>query len=461
MKFKITIILPIPKFSLASAILSPTIITTIHSPKFRLFHCLFYNIDIKMESTPKSLRLQIALFGRTNVGKSSFLNMLSNQDFAVTSPIPGTTTDIVEKPIELLPLGPCTILDTGGIDDTSELGEKRIHKALKILDRAEIIILLVEADIWTEFEEILVSQIQKAKIPFVIAVNKVDIKKPSAEFLVQLGKIAKEVVLCSSTDQLHREKFVNDVKNALLSVTPDEKTQSLPLLGDLVKPGGIAVFIIPIDLQAPKGRLILPQVQAIRDILDNDAIAVEVKEREYTRALQLLKEPPDIVVCDSQVVMKMIADTPPEIKTTTFSILYSRYKGDLVEEVRGAAAIDKLQPGDKILIAEACSHHALQDDIGRVKIPRWLRQYLGMDVQIDFAVGRDFPENVSEYKAIIHCGSCMLTRNEKLVRIRKAKDAGVPITNYGIAISLVQGVLERALSPFPAALDALSEGRKK
>jgi len=407
-----------------------------------------------MEPAPKSLRLQIAIFGRTNVGKSSFLNMISNQDVALTSHIPGTTTDVVEKLIELLPLGPCTLLDTAGIDDISELGEKRIRRTMKILDRADIIILLVEPDIWSEFEEQLISEIKNLKIPFIIAVNKVDLQTPSIEFSAKLEKITRDVVYCSSTNMKNREKHVVAVKNALLNVTPDNKTQSLPLLGDLIKPGGIAVFIIPIDLEAPKGRLILPQVQAIRDILDNDAIAICVKEREYRKVLETLKEPPAIVVCDSQVVMKMMADTPGELMTTTFSILFSRYKGDLVEEVRGAAAIDKLKPGDKILIAEACSHHALQDDIGRVKIPRWLRQYIGMDIQIDFAVGRDFPENLNEYKVIIHCGSCMLTRNEKLVRINKAKLAGVPITNYGITISLAQGVLERALSPFPAALDA-------
>jgi len=407
-----------------------------------------------MEPAPKSLRLQIAIFGRTNVGKSSFLNMISNQDVALTSHIPGTTTDVVEKLIELLPLGPCTLLDTAGIDDISELGEKRIRRTTKTLDRVHIIILLVEPDIWSEFEEQLISEIKNLKIPFIIAVNKVDLQTPSIEFSAKLEKITRDVVYCSSTNMKNREKHVVAVKNALLNVTPDNKTQSLPLLGDLIKPGGIAVFIIPIDLEAPKGRLILPQVQAIRDILDNDAIAICVKEREYRKVLETLKEPPAIVVCDSQVVMKMMADTPGELMTTTFSILFSRYKGDLVEEVRGAAAIDKLKPGDKILIAEACSHHALQDDIGRVKIPRWLRQYIGMDIQIDFAVGRDFPENLNEYKVIIHCGSCMLTRNEKLVRINKAKLAGVPITNYGITISLAQGVLERALSPFPAALDA-------
>ncbi|MDQ1265872.1 MAG: [FeFe] hydrogenase H-cluster maturation GTPase HydF, partial [Bacteroidota bacterium] len=252
-----------------------------------------------------------------------------------------------------------------------------------------------------------------------------------------------------------RNSYIEDFKNNVIETLPDDYLSPAPLLGDLVQPGEIVILITPIDLQAPKGRLILPQVQAIRDLLDSDAAAVVVKEREYPHILsQLMKsQPPALVVCDSQVVQKMVADTPDEIRCTTFSILFSRFKGDLQEEVRGAAAIENLEAGDKILIAEACSHHPLQDDIGRVKIPRWLRQYVGTDVHIDFSAGRDFPENLSEYKVIIHCGGCMLTRNEKLVRIRKAKSAGVPITNYGITISLVQGVLKRVLSPFPAALD--------
>lgn len=409
-----------------------------------------------MLKTPKSLRLQIGIFGRTNVGKSSFLNMLAGQDVAMTSPVPGTTTDVVEKSIELLPIGPVTFLDTAGIDDVSLLSEKRLERTNKIFNRADVIVVVTEPDEWTEFEDQLVNQIKEYKIPFIITVNKSDIKQTSTEFIEKLKRIANQVIICSSVEEKFREKYINEFKNAIIHITPNEFLNPIPLIGDLVKPGGIAVLIVPIDLQAPKGRLILPQVQAIRDILDNDAISVVVKEKEYPYILEKLMkiQTPDLVVCDSQVVMKMVADTPPDIKCTTFSILFSRFKGDLQEEARGVAAIDKIKPGDKILIAEACSHHALEDDIGRVKIPRWLRQYLGMNVQIDTSAGRDFPDNIKDYKVIIHCGGCMLTRNEKLARIQKAKDAGVPITNYGITISLVQGVLERVLSPFPAALEA-------
>ena len=238
---------------------------------------------------------------------------------------------------------------------------------------------------------------------------------------------------------------------------PEEFLNPPPLIGDLLSSGtglGLAVLVVPIDLQAPRGRLILPQVQTIRDCLDNDAAVVVVKEREYAAFLQRLAVPPDIVVCDSQVVLKMVGDTPPGVRCTTFSILFSRNKGDLVEAARGAAVLATSQPGDKVLVAEACSHHAIEDDIGRVKIPRWLRQFAGADLQVDVCAGRDYPENLAEYKVIIHCGGCMLNRREMLSRIESAREEGVPVTNYGVAISVLQGVIERTLSPFPAALDA-------
>lgn len=405
-----------------------------------------------MINTPKSMRLQIGIFGRTNVGKSSILNMIANQDVALTSPIPGTTTDVVEKSMELLPIGPVTILDTAGIDDTSLLSEARIERTNKILDRADVAMLVAECDSWTDFEDSMIAKFVEKNIPYFIVFNKIDINDNSNKIEHLDKKI--EIVKCSALDLKYREKYISDIKNAILSILPSDYIQPPPLVGDLMPPGGLCVMIVPIDLQAPKGRLILPQVQAIRDVLDNDAAVMVVKEREYAHLLTKLNGKPDLVICDSQVVMKMVADTPDDVKCSTFSILFSRFKGDIVEEARGAAAIDNLEPGDKILIAESCSHHPAEDDIGRVKIPRWLRQYIGIDVQIDVAAGRDFPNNLSEYKLVIHCGSCMLTRNEKLIRINKAKTASVPITNYGIAISLIQGVLERVLSPFPAALDA-------
>ena len=408
-----------------------------------------------MEKTPKSMRLQIGIFGRTNVGKSSFLNMIAGQDAAMTSPEPGTTTDVVEKSMELLPVGPVTFLDTAGIDDRSTLGELRIGRSEKILDRAEIVILLVEPDIWTDYEEKAVEKIKSRKIPFIIAINKIDRSEPAKEFIDQLGRKAKYVLACSSIDEMKRDQYLTELKEAILGVTPDSFIRPMPLIGDLISPGSFNVLIVPIDSEAPKGRIILPQVQTIRDILDTDAVSVVTKENEYPDVIKKLMkvQKPDLVVCDSQVVMKMVEDTPPEVKCTTFSILFSRFKGDLNQEVRGAAAIDNLKKGDRILIAEACSHHPNEDDIGRVKIPRWLGEYLGRDVQIEHYAGRDYPEDVSKYKAIIHCGGCMITRNEKLVRIEKAAKAGVPITNYGILISLLHGVLRRVLEPFPEALE--------
>ena len=408
-----------------------------------------------MESTPKSLRLEIALFGRTNVGKSSLLNMFADQDIAIVSEMPGTTTDVVEKPLELLPIGPVVFLDTPGLDDTSELGEKRIERSKRILSRADIAIIVTEPNKWTDSEIALLNSIKDKNIPAIIVINKSDLGKSSPEYIETFKKDGIDALEVSSFDAENRDNYVKQLKSAIAKLLPKaEQSQNVSILGDLVpNAGGLVIFITPIDLQAPKGRLILPQVQAIRDSLDNDLIVMVVKEREYPDALRMLNKKPDLVVCDSQVVYKMVADTPDDVPCTTFSILFSRLKGDFAEEVRGAAEIDNIEEGDKILIAEACSHHSLEDDIGKVKIPRWLRQYLGFDVQIDFCNGRDYPQNLSEYKLIIHCGACMITRTEKLNRIDAAKQVNVPITNYGMTISLIQGVLKRVLSPFPEILE--------
>lgn len=410
-----------------------------------------------MESTPKSLRLQIALFGRTNVGKSSLLNMFADQDIAIVSEMPGTTTDVVEKPLELLPIGPVVFLDTPGLDDTSELGEKRIERSKRILSRADIAIIVTEPNKWTDSEIALLNSIKDKNIPAIIVINKSDLGKSSPEFIETFKKDGIDSLEVSSFDAENRDNYVKQLKSAIAKLLPKaEQSQNVSILGDLVpNAGGLVIFITPIDLQAPKGRLILPQVQAIRDSLDNDLIVMVVKEREYPDALRMLNKKPGLVVCDSQVVYKMVADTPDDVPCTTFSILFSRLKGDFAEEVRGAAEIDNIEEGDKILIAEACSHHSLEDDIGKVKIPRWLRQYLGFDVQIDFCNGRDYPQNLSEYKLIIHCGACMITRTEKLNRIDAAKQVKVPITNYGMTISMIQGVFKRVLSPFPEILEML------
>ena len=403
-----------------------------------------------MQKTPKSLRLHIALFGRTNVGKSSFLNLIAGQEVSIVSEQAGTTTDVVEKTMELLPIGPVVFLDTAGIDDTTALGQKRIGKTKKVFDRADVIVLLHEGDTVTDFEKSVETKADDKKIPVIKIFNKSDLYDLSNH----------EGLSVNSSDLNARDLVLAALKAELLRVCPDEFITPPPLMSDLVKPGGLAMLVVPIDLQAPKGRLILPQVSTIRDALDCDAATLVCKEREYAHMLSILKQQPDVAICDSQMVLKMVADTPPEVPCTTFSILFARLKGDLRKFAKGAAAIDKLEPGDKVLIAESCSHHALEDDIGRVKIPRWLRQYVGVDVQVDVYSGRDFPENLSEYKLTVQCGGCMQNRREVLSRIEKCESAGVPITNYGMCIAQTQGVLRRVLSPFPAALMAYEEEEK-
>lgn len=410
-----------------------------------------------MEKTPKANRLHIALMGRTNVGKSSILNMLTGQDIAITSPVPGTTTDIVEKAMEILPLGPVLFLDTAGIDDTSQLASARLEKTRKIFNRADLILLITEADIWTDFEETILAQAKTKKIPVLSIVNKNDIKIPSAAFLEMLRQKTGHVLSISCNIKSSRNTYLNDLKLLIAEISPADFIAAPSIIGDLLPCGGLAVLVVPIDLQAPKGRLILPQVQTIRDALDNDAATLIVKERELSAVLDNLKNPPAIVVTDSQAVLKVTADVPPNIPVTTFSILFARQKGNLSQMARGAATINYLSPQDKILIAEACSHHALEDDIGRIKIPRWMRQYLGFDIQTDIFSGRDYPENLKQYKLIIHCGACMLTRREMLNRLEEAKESGTAITNYGVAISLLQGVIRRTLAPFPSALQAFEQ----
>lgn len=416
---------------------------------------------MNMDATPKGNRLHIALLGRTNVGKSSILNMITGQDIAITSPVAGTTTDVVEKAMELLPLGPVLFLDTAGLDDVSKLSSLRLKKTEKIFDRADVAILVTEPDFWGTYEEEVLAEMNRRKTPVIVAINKIDLHRPSGQFLRDVQAKTLHIIPVSTIDAQKRDSFLDTLKRQLLEIVPNDFVQPPPLVGDLMPPGGLAVLVVPIDLQAPKGRLILPQVQTIRDALDNDAAVVIVKDRELPATLSLLKRTPDVVVCDSQAVLKVSADVSPEIPLTTFSILFARQKGDLVTAAEGAAHIEALQSGDRVLIAEACSHHPLQDDIGRVKIPRWLKQYVGGDIQTDVSAGRNYPDNLQDYKLIIHCGACMLTRREMLSRMQQAREAGVPITNYGLAISFTQGIVRRTLSPFPSALLAFDRKMKE
>ncbi|MDD3375446.1 MAG: [FeFe] hydrogenase H-cluster maturation GTPase HydF [Candidatus Omnitrophica bacterium] len=405
-----------------------------------------------MKTTPKSLRLQIGLFGRTNVGKSSFLNVVAGQDVAITSSVAGTTTDVVEKTMELLPIGPVVFLDTAGLNDSSDLSESRIKKTKRIFDRADVVILIVEPNQWTEFEDYVYDQAQNQKMPLIIVVNKIDIKYPDDDFISHLKKKTEKIVFCSSITLEKRDDYVNALKENLIECCPEDFIKPPSLIGDLMPKGGLSILIIPIDLEAPKGRIILPQVQTIRDALDHDSSALIVKEDQYLDVLEKLKAPPDIVVCDSQVVDRMVLETPSNIKCTTFSIIFARLKCELSQMVEGAIAINSLQDGDKILIAEACSHHAVEDDIGRIKIPRWIKEYTKADLKVDVCAGRDYPEDLSEYKLVILCGSCMITRKETLRRMYHAKRIGVPVTNYGVCISFLKGVLGRVLEPFPDCL---------
>lgn len=414
-----------------------------------------------MQDTPKSLRLQIGIFGRTNVGKSSFLNMVAGQDVAITSPLPGTTTDVVEKAMEFLPVGPVVFLDTGGMDDTSSLGTDRLRRTRKVFDRSDVTLLVLESGVWTPFEDEVVREAESRKSPLIVVINKSDVTPPSAEFLTRVREKTSRFLISTSTDLSKRDAQVTELKRFLLEVCPDEYLSAPSLLGDLMPRGGLAVLIVPIDAVAPKGRIILPQAQAIRDALDHHCMTLVVKESEYRQALSKLAGLPDLVVCDSQVVEQMVTGTPEKVKCTTFSILLSRLKADIVEMTRGALAVDRLKPGDRVLIAESCSHHAIGDDIGRVKIPAWLKKHLGHDIHIDVTSGRDFPSDVRKYQLVIQCGSCMLTRRETLVRVQRAKLAGVPITNYGLCISYLRGVLGRVIEPFPEALKAYEDMRKQ
>ncbi|MBN1961868.1 MAG: [FeFe] hydrogenase H-cluster maturation GTPase HydF [Deltaproteobacteria bacterium] len=399
-------------------------------------------------TTPKSMRLHIGLFGRRNVGKSSLLNAITRQEVAIVSAHAGTTTDPVEKPMELLPFGPVVFIDTAGIDDEGALGELRIKKTRQVFDRTDLGVIVTEADIWGPFEEQIVAELQSRKVPLIVVQNKTDISKPSAAAREHLQKLD---ITCVETVAAKGEGVLA-VHEALLANAPPDFIDNPAILGDLVGPGELAVLVVPIDKEAPKGRLILPQVQSIRDLLDSDAMALVVKERELQHALSNLQRPPKLVVTDSQAFLKVTADTPPEVPLTSFSILFSRFKGNLVSQVKGTMAIENLHTGDRILIAEACSHHPIGEDIGRVKIPRWLMQYVGGKLEFVHVQGHDFPDDLSPYKLVIHCGACTFNRRAMLTRIARCQAANIPITNYGLVIAYSLGIFERALKPFPAAL---------
>jgi len=390
------------------------------------------------------MRPHIILLGRRNVGKSSLVNALCESALALVSNVPGTTTDPVRKAFELLPFGPVVFVDTGGVDDTGELGELRVERTRRELKKADFALLVVENGVWGDYEQTLLRQLEAAKTPFLVVVNKTDLDEAWRAPVDDAWYVS--ALKGENTRELRAE-----LAGRLRELVKREST----IVGDLVTAGDLVVLVVPIDLEAPAGRLILPQVMTIRDLLDNDAVALVVKERELYATLSTLGRRPDLVITDSQAVLKVTGDVEPEIPLTTFSILFARLKGDLHELTRGVKVIDKLRDGDRVLIAEACSHHPVGDDIGRVKIPRWIRQYTGIDVEFVNVQGREYPENLDDYSLIIHCGACMLTPKAMESRMDEAAGHSVPITNYGVTISYVQGVLERVIAPFGLTLEDL------
>ncbi len=407
-----------------------------------------------LNETPTGSRLHIAIFGRRNAGKSSLINALTSQQAAIVSRVAGTTTDPVRKAMEILPIGPVVIIDTAGIDDTGELGEARVKRTLKVLEQTDLALLVLDPTAGADaYEHDLANRIRQRGVSLISAVNKIDIHPDDGEMVAWARERQIPVASVSALTQ----EGIGLLKQRMIEHAPAGWAQPA-ILGDLIKPGETVVMCIPIDKAAPKGRLILPQVMAIRDVLDHDGIALMVKERELKHALDNLGRKPKLVVTDSQALLKAAADTPKDVLFTSFSILFARYKGDLEEMARGAKSIERLKPGDKVLIAEACTHHRQPDDIGKVQIPRWLRQLVGGELEFHWIAGADFPDDLETYQLIVHCGACMINRQEMLSRIARAREAGVPIVNYGVFLAWVHGVLERALEPFPLARLALEDG---
>jgi [FeFe] hydrogenase H-cluster maturation GTPase HydF len=408
-----------------------------------------------MTSVSRSFRTHVGFLGRRNVGKSSVLNALTRQDVAIVSSTPGTTTDPVEKPMELLPLGPVLFVDTAGVDDEGALGAQRIAKTRKVLDRLDVALLVAEAGAWGPFEEALLAEVRSRALPCVVVLNKADLAAGDPAVAARLAAEAVPVVEVSATTGAG----VDALRSALLAAAPSDVLEGRRIVGDLVSAGDVVVLVTPIDAEAPKGRIILPQVQALRDLLDEGAISVVVREHELAAALEALARPPKLVVTDSQAFRLVDSLTPPGVLLTSFSILFARFQGDLTEMVRGLSGIERLRAGSRVLVAEACTHHPVGEDIGRVKLPRWLRERAGVPLEFETVQGRDFPDDLSRFSLVVHCGSCMGNRREMLARLLRCRAASVPLTNYGLAIAFSLGILERALGPFPEALEALRAAR--
>lgn len=400
---------------------------------------------MSLNATPSSERVHIGIFGKRNAGKSSLINAITGQNLAIVSEAKGTTTDPVYKAMELLPLGPVMIIDTPGIDDEGVLGSLRIQKAYQVLNKTDIALVIIDAAVGPSAEDLrLIERINTKKIPLLIVINKCETinedKKTAYQALLSNGKL----LFVSAEQKLN----IFELKEAIAQTVPADENKA-QIVADLLSPSDFVVLVVPIDSAAPKGRLILPQQQTIRDILEADAAAIVVKENELTNTLQNLGKRPKLVITDSQVFKKVAAETPADILLTSFSILFARYKGNLQTAVQGVTALDSLEDGDKILIGEGCTHHRQCDDTGTVKLPRWIKEYTGKNPEFIFTSGTEFPLNLSPYKMIIHCGACMLNEREMQYRIKCAVDQNIPFTNYGITIAYINGILKRTVEPFP------------
>lgn len=400
---------------------------------------------MSLNATPSSERVHIGIFGKRNAGKSSLINAITGQNLAIVSEAKGTTTDPVYKAMELLPLGPVMIIDTPGIDDEGVLGSLRIQKAYQVLNKTDIALVIIDAAVGPSAEDLrLIKRINAKKIPLLIVINKCETinedKKTAYQALLSNGKL----LFVSAEQKLN----IFELKEAIAQTVPADENKA-QIVADLLSPSDFVVLVVPIDSAAPKGRLILPQQQTIRDILKADAAAIVVKENELTNTLQNLGKRPKLVITDSQVFKKVAAETPADILLTSFSILFARYKGNLQTSVQGVTALESLEDGDKILVGEGCTHHRQCDDIGTVKLPRWIKEYTGKNPEFIFTSGTEFPLDLSPYKMIIHCGACMLNEREMQYRIKCAVDQNIPFTNYGITIAYINGILKRTVEPFP------------
>ena len=408
---------------------------------------------MSMNQTPASERVHIGFFGRRNAGKSSVMNAVTGQDLAVVSDVRGTTTDPVYKSMELLPLGPVVMMDTPGIDDEGELGALRVRKSYQVLNKTDAAVLVIDGGVGvTPEDKALLKRIREKKIPYVIAVNKKELAAPDAleKIVDELSSEDGQIIAVSAATG----EGIDELKEQIAATVDTEEPERY-IVRDLLKPSDMAVLVVPIDKAAPKGRLILPQQQTIRDILEADAVSVVVKETELKNVLGQFQNKPKMVITDSQAFEKVAADTPEDILLTSFSILFARYKGDLAAVVKGVTALDTLEDGDAILISEGCTHHRQCDDIGTVKLPRWIREYTGKEIRIETTSGTEFPDDLTKYKMIVHCGGCMLNEREMKYRLKCAEDQGVPMTNYGITIAYMKGILKRSVEVFPEIFEML------